>query len=89
VDGRWKWRHGRRITLRRTHSSKSAAVRSSHFATLPLLITPSTAITQTAVRLVLAEQDNHELQSGLPYTMHEEVTGSQLIVMGIDLEDAQ
>lgn len=59
------------------------------FSILPLSITPSTAIMQTAVRLILAEQDNHELQSGLPYAMHEEVTGSQLIVMGIDLEDAQ
>jgi hypothetical protein len=58
-------------------------------STIPLLIAPSTAITQTAVRLILAEQDNHELQSGLPYALHEEVTGSQLIVMGIDLEDAQ
>jgi len=59
------------------------------FSNLPILITPSTAITQTAIWLILAEKDNHELQSGLPYMMHKEVTGSQLIVMGIDLEDAQ
>ena len=59
------------------------------FSILLLLIASSTAITQTTVRLNLAKQDNHELQSGLPYMAHEEVTGSQLIVMGIDLEDAQ
>ncbi|KAF9462998.1 hypothetical protein BDZ94DRAFT_1259836 [Collybia nuda] len=47
------------------------------------------SLTQNAVRLELAKQDAADLINGTAYVLHETVSASQLITLGLDLEDQQ
>lgn len=47
------------------------------------------ATSQESVRRKLAEQEAEEIARGVAYVMHEAVSASQLIVMGLDLESQQ
>ncbi|KAG6835952.1 hypothetical protein H0H93_012949 [Arthromyces matolae] len=46
-------------------------------------------ISETGVRKVLADNDALDLRKGLIYALHDTVSGSQLITMGLDLEEKQ
>ncbi|KAF8149064.1 hypothetical protein B0H34DRAFT_734685 [Crassisporium funariophilum] len=47
------------------------------------------ALSQESVRRQLADEEAKDLTSGSSYVMHEDVTASQLIIMGLDLENQQ
>ncbi|RDB21620.1 hypothetical protein Hypma_011223 [Hypsizygus marmoreus] len=47
------------------------------------------SLTLDAVRRALAEQDAIEMANGDAYVLHEEVSASQLIITGLDLEEQQ
>ncbi|KDR67025.1 hypothetical protein GALMADRAFT_106020 [Galerina marginata CBS 339.88] len=49
----------------------------------------SKAMSQDAVRRKLAESEEKELQAGTGFTMHENTSASQLITIGLSLEDEQ
>ncbi|KAG2028236.1 hypothetical protein BDR03DRAFT_1020076, partial [Suillus americanus] len=46
-------------------------------------------VTQAAVRLELAELEAQELQAGINVSLHTDISPSDLITLGIDLEDQQ
>ncbi|KAF9462252.1 hypothetical protein BDZ94DRAFT_1322782 [Collybia nuda] len=46
-------------------------------------------LTQNAIRRELSEQDASDMASGSAYILHEAVSASQMITMGLDLEDQQ
>ncbi|KAF8958754.1 hypothetical protein BDZ97DRAFT_1668023 [Flammula alnicola] len=47
------------------------------------------ALSQNAVRLQLADEEHADASLGVAYVMHEEISASHLISMGIDLEESQ
>ena len=47
------------------------------------------ALSQQAVRRQLAEEETAALKDGAAFNMHEDVSASQLITMGLDLENQQ
>ncbi|KAF8054677.1 hypothetical protein FPV67DRAFT_1568861 [Lyophyllum atratum] len=47
------------------------------------------SVSQEAVRRELANQDAADLDQGIAYVLHETVSASQLITMGLDLEEHQ
>lgn len=47
------------------------------------------AMTQTAVRLQLAENEARDLEGGINTSLHDEISPFQLISSGLDLEDQQ
>jgi hypothetical protein len=47
------------------------------------------AITQDAVRKRLAVEEAEQMATGTAYVLHEEVSASQLITMGLDFEEQQ
>lgn len=47
------------------------------------------AVTDTEIRLRLAEEDNDELNNGTSEIVHEAVSASMLVWQGLDLEEQQ
>lgn len=54
-----------------------------------LVLILAQAMTQTTVRLQLAENKAHDLQAGINVSLHDEVSPFILISTGLDLEDQQ
>jgi hypothetical protein len=46
-------------------------------------------LSQDAVRMQLAEAEDKDAATGTAFAMHEEITASHLILIGIDLEESQ
>ncbi|KAG6805351.1 hypothetical protein H0H92_015765, partial [Tricholoma furcatifolium] len=46
-----------------------------------------TSISQDAVRRELAEKEAIDLATGIIYALHDQISGAQLIMMGLDLEE--
>jgi hypothetical protein len=62
--------------------------------TLPLTIplmkaNPYTAISQDQVKLQLSEQEATEMKEGQGYALHEEISASLMLTMGMDFEQQQ
>jgi hypothetical protein len=49
----------------------------------------STEITEDAVRKRLAVEEAAQMAAGTAYVLHEEISASQLITMGLDFEEQQ
>ena len=47
------------------------------------------AVTQDAVRKRLALQEAEQMASGTAFVLHEEISASQLITLGLDFEEQQ
>jgi hypothetical protein len=47
------------------------------------------AVTQDAVRKRLAVEEAEQMVSGTTYVLHEEISASQLITLGLDFEEQQ
>ena len=47
------------------------------------------AVTQDAVRKRLAVEEAEQMASGTAYVLHEEISASQLITLGLDFEEQQ
>jgi hypothetical protein len=56
---------------------------------IQLLVPPIVVVTDSQVRLRLAEEDNQQLERGERLVVHDDVTPSMLILQGLELEELQ
>lgn len=54
-----------------------------------MIVPPIVVVTDSQVRLRLAEEDNQQLQRGERLVVHDDVTPSMLILQGLELEELQ
>lgn len=91
--GRLKWLPGRVTSRFPTHTSLGSKVRpldlSSSIEAVKTYPPLSIALSIDSVRHTLAQQEADDVRNKKSFSLHEVVSASQLITMGIELEDQQ